>query len=123
MTACGNFGIASTSTGELHMWNMQSGIKRKTFSVGLCPPEAASRFQTSTAKQRQRCITGLATDSLNRVVIASTLDGTINVVIYFFLVLKVTECRYSIPTVFRFPHYETGTRAGATFDGSLLVTS
>ena len=59
------------------MWNMQSGIKRKTFSVGLCPPEAASRFRA--AKRRQRCVTGLATDSLNRVVIASTLDGTINV--------------------------------------------
>jgi U3 small nucleolar RNA-associated protein 21 len=61
------------------MWNMQSGIKRKSFNVGACPPEAASRFQSSGTKQRERCITGLATDSLNRVVIASTLDGTINV--------------------------------------------
>lgn len=64
------------------MWNMQSGIKRKTFSVGLPPPEAASRFQTLGTKKRERCITGLATDSLNRVVIASTLDGTINVRIF-----------------------------------------
>jgi len=82
VTACGNFGIASSSTGEIHMWNMQSGIKRKTFTVGPCPPEAASKFQTSGTKQRQRCITGLATDSLNRAVIASTLDGTINVGIF-----------------------------------------
>jgi len=64
------------------MWNMQSGIKRKSFSVGPCPPEAASRFQGPGTKKR--CITGLATDSLNCVVIASTLDGTINVGVVFF---------------------------------------
>ncbi|KAF8236226.1 Utp21-domain-containing protein [Tricholoma matsutake] len=91
VTACGNFGIASSSTGEIHMWNMQSGIKRKTFSVGLPPPEAASRFQTLGTKKRERCITGLATDSLNRVVIASTLDGTIN-----FFDFQTTKLEYTL---------------------------
>ncbi|RDB22141.1 U3 small nucleolar RNA-associated protein 21 [Hypsizygus marmoreus] len=77
VTACGNFGLASSSTGAIHMWNMQSGIKRKSFSVGPCPPEAAHRFRSGT-KKKERCVTGLATDALNRTVIASTLDGTIN---------------------------------------------
>jgi U3 small nucleolar RNA-associated protein 21 len=62
------------------MWNMQSGIQRKSFNVGPCPPEVIDRFRPSaTKKSSQRCITGVACDSLNRVVIASTLDGTINV--------------------------------------------
>lgn len=61
------------------MWNMQSGIKRKSFNVGPCPPEIANRSQSSGNRKRERCITGLATDALNRTVVASTLDGTINV--------------------------------------------
>ncbi|KAG6885879.1 hypothetical protein C0993_008398 [Termitomyces sp. T159_Od127] len=72
VTACGNFGLASSSTGGIHMWNMQSGIRRKSFDVGSCPPEAKHRLT------KARCITGLVTDALNRTVIASTLDGTIN---------------------------------------------
>lgn len=79
VTACGNFGIASSSTGAIYMWNMQSGIKRKSFDVGPCPPELAHRFRHSGKKGGGRCVTGLASDALNRSVIASTLDGTINV--------------------------------------------
>ncbi|KAJ6502384.1 Utp21 specific WD40 associated putative domain-containing protein [Mycena sanguinolenta] len=77
VTACGNFGLASSSTGSVHLWNLQSGIKRKSFDVGPCPPEVASRFQTGKKKEG-RSVTGLASDSLNTTVIASTLDGTIN---------------------------------------------
>jgi hypothetical protein len=80
VTACGNFGIGSSSMGEIYMWNMQSGIKRKSFSIGACPPEVNDRFRPSTTKKgSERCVTGLASDSLNRMVIASTMDGTINV--------------------------------------------
>jgi len=61
------------------MWNMQSGIRRKSYTLGPCPPEVSARFYSGPAKRSERTITGLATDSLNRVVIASTLDGTINV--------------------------------------------
>ncbi|KAH7929755.1 Utp21-domain-containing protein [Leucogyrophana mollusca] len=79
VTACGNFGIAGSSTGEIHIWNMQSGLKRKTFKVGPCPQAVADRLESSTKpKANERCISGLATDALNRLVIASTLDGTIN---------------------------------------------
>ncbi|KAF9469440.1 Utp21 specific WD40 associated putative domain-containing protein [Collybia nuda] len=78
VTACGNFGIASSSTGSIHMWNMQSGIKRKSFNIGPRPPEIANRSQNFGTKKRDRCVTGLATDPLNKMVMASTLDGTIN---------------------------------------------
>ncbi|KAJ7741593.1 Utp21 specific WD40 associated putative domain-containing protein [Mycena maculata] len=77
VTACGNFGLASSSTGSVYLWNLQSGIKRKTFDVGLCPPDVAIRFQTGKKKEG-RSVTGLASDALNTTVIASTLDGTIN---------------------------------------------
>ncbi|KAI0934749.1 hypothetical protein AcV5_006491 [Taiwanofungus camphoratus] len=81
VSACGNFGLASSSMGAIHMYNMQSGILRKSYSVGPCPPEVTNRFRpsgTTKKKMEERCVTGLATDSLNTVVIASTLDGTIN---------------------------------------------
>lgn len=78
VTACGNFGLAGSSTGQIHMWNMQSGIQRKSYDVGPCPPEASARLRNG-AKKRERTITGITTDPLNRVVIASTLDGTLNV--------------------------------------------
>ncbi|EGO20885.1 hypothetical protein SERLADRAFT_363098 [Serpula lacrymans var. lacrymans S7.9] len=78
VTACGNFGIAGSATGEIHMWNMQSGLKRKSFKVGPCPLAASEKLQSKNAKPSERSITGLACDSLNRSVIASTSDGTIN---------------------------------------------
>ncbi|KAJ3972683.1 Utp21 specific WD40 associated putative domain-containing protein, partial [Lentinula raphanica] len=78
VTACGNFGIAGSSTGAIHMWNMQSGIRRRTFRLGPCPSDVAGRFQTVGRETTERSVTGLVTDPLNTVVIASTLDGTIN---------------------------------------------
>lgn len=79
VTACGNFGLAGSSLGTIHMWNMQSGIRRKTFDIGVCPAEAAAR-----STEKHRAVNGLATDSLNRVVLASTYDGTINVAIQIY---------------------------------------
>ncbi|KAG0705974.1 Utp21 specific WD40 associated putative domain-containing protein [Suillus ampliporus] len=81
VTACGNFGLAGSSTGEIHMWNMQSGLKRKSFKVGSCPQAVIDRLESSSAtkkKASERAITGLASDALNRVVIATTSDGTTN---------------------------------------------
>lgn len=77
VTACGNFGVAGTSTGAIYTWNMQSGMRRKNYDLGPCPPQVTSRFRASSKKEG-RCVTGIATDALNRVVIVSTLDGTIN---------------------------------------------
>ncbi|KIL69996.1 hypothetical protein M378DRAFT_184349 [Amanita muscaria Koide BX008] len=78
VTACGNFGIASSSTGSIYSWNIQSGFKRKSFDIGPCPPEVSSRGYSSGSKKKERNITGLTTDALNTVLIASTLDGTVN---------------------------------------------
>jgi len=64
---------------------MQSGLKRKSFKVGPCPKAVIDRLGSSLVtkqKASERVITGLASDALNRVVIASTSDGTVNVSIY-----------------------------------------
>lgn len=51
------------------MYNMQSGMKRKNFTV---PNNGVSDV-------RGKHITGIATDALNRVAIVSTLKGGIHV--------------------------------------------
>ena len=79
VTACGNFGIVGSSTGDIHMWNMQSGLKRKTFILPSCPSEVAIRSTSGKKKNAERALSGLASDTLNTCVIASTLDGTLNV--------------------------------------------
>lgn len=80
VSACGNFGIAASSTGAMHMFNMQSGIMRKTFKLGPPPGKAVERpADLEPTAKKQRSVTGLASDALNKVVIASTQDGTINV--------------------------------------------
>ncbi|KAH9180505.1 Utp21-domain-containing protein [Lactarius sanguifluus] len=80
VSACGNFGLAGSSTGVIHMWNMQSGARRKSFSLGPCPEGIYTKYRPPPGKQKseERSVTGLATDSLNRAVIVSTLDGTVN---------------------------------------------
>ncbi|KAH9063481.1 Utp21-domain-containing protein [Lactarius vividus] len=80
VSACGNFGLVGSSTGIIHMWNMQSGARRKSFSLGPCPEGVYTKYRSPPGKQKseERSVTGLATDSLNRVVIVSTLDGTVN---------------------------------------------
>jgi U3 small nucleolar RNA-associated protein 21 len=84
---------------------MQSGFKRKSYDVGPCPPDAPNRAFSSGSKRKERCITGLATDALNSVLIASTLDGTINVRILYFCPNQTT---LTIDVqVLRFPNDET----------------
>ncbi|KAG8927888.1 hypothetical protein FRC01_006761 [Tulasnella sp. 417] len=74
VSACGNFGIVGSSTGTVQMWNMESGLPKKLFKLPDPPDEQASSGRKSIA----RSVTGIATDALNRVVIVSTLDGTVN---------------------------------------------
>ncbi|KAI9466162.1 Utp21-domain-containing protein [Lactarius psammicola] len=80
VSVCGNFGLVGSSTGAIHMWNMQSGACRKSFSLGPCPEGVHTKYRPPPGKQKseERSVTGLATDSLNRAVIVSTLDGTVN---------------------------------------------
>ena len=67
------------------MWNMQSGIRRRTFQLGPCPPDVANRIHgTNSEKQKERAVTGLATDPLNTTLVACTMDGTVNVCSFSF---------------------------------------
>lgn len=69
MTACGNFGLVGTTSGQVMLYNMQSGMKRKVFKIPL------AGVNDSKGKQ----VTGIATDALNRVVVVSTLKGGLHV--------------------------------------------
>ncbi|KAK8858577.1 hypothetical protein IAR55_002806 [Kwoniella newhampshirensis] len=95
VTACGNFALAGSSTGEIRMWNMQSGKERKSFSLtgpapGASKPAIIAQSKTAKAKAVQtkatkaqkstQAVTGLVTDALNTLVVASTLEGKL----YFF---------------------------------------
>ncbi|GAA6011897.1 hypothetical protein JCM11491_000095 [Sporobolomyces phaffii] len=73
VTACGNFGLVGSSTGQVIAYNMQSGLKRKVFQVPTDPTTPPNDI-------RSKNVTGVAVDALNRVVVVSTLKG----VLYFF---------------------------------------
>jgi U3 small nucleolar RNA-associated protein 21 len=62
VSACGNFGFVGTTQGIVQSYNMQSGLKRRTYII-----------------EKGQTVTGIATDALNRVLVASTLNGTIHV--------------------------------------------
>lgn len=59
------------------MWNLQSGIKRRTFKIGPCARATTEQTDMSKSRESGNCITGLDTDALNRVVVASTSNGKI----------------------------------------------
>src|SRR5260370_22137046 len=88
VTPCGNFGLAGSGDREIVMWNMQSGIRRRTFDIGpligantVVENCTAQENDTGAGKtlSKERAITGLAVDALNTVLVAATLDGTLNV--------------------------------------------
>ncbi|KAJ3122567.1 hypothetical protein HK098_002746 [Nowakowskiella sp. JEL0407] len=63
VTACGNFGFVGSSAGRIDMYNMQSGIHRRTFASG--------------GEGHHKSVEGIASDNLNRTVISASLDGTV----------------------------------------------
>lgn len=69
MSACGNFGLVGSSAGDVVMFNLQSGMKRKVFKV----PHGG------VGDVRGKHVTGIATDALNRCVVVSTLKGGLHV--------------------------------------------
>ncbi|SCV67376.1 BQ2448_6022 [Microbotryum intermedium] len=68
VTACGNFGLVGSSTGQVVLYNLQSGLKRKVFKVP----------HNGSTDVRGQHVTGVATDALNRIVVASTLKGALH---------------------------------------------
>ena len=73
MSACGNFGLVGGSEGKVTMWNLQSGLERKSFVVPT-PESGSSRIGG-------RGVTGIVTDPLNRSVVVGTMDGVLTVII------------------------------------------
>ncbi|WVQ86757.1 hypothetical protein IAS59_000473 [Cryptococcus gattii] len=94
VTACGNFGFAGSSTGEIRMWNMQSGKERKSFALrGAAPGNSKPKIisqskgavkakvekaERTKGNKSVQAITGLVTDALNTMVVASTLEGKLH---------------------------------------------
>ncbi|KAM0750055.1 putative WD-repeat protein [Meredithblackwellia eburnea MCA 4105] len=72
VTACGNFGLVGSETGDVLLFNMQSGMKRKVFRIPTHPSTSAR-----ASDPQARHVTGIATDSLNRIVAVSTLRGVL----------------------------------------------
>ncbi|KAG2084691.1 WD40-repeat-containing domain protein [Suillus discolor] len=76
------FNSAESSKRKSPSGVVKSGLKRKSFKVGPCPQALIDRLELSSmtrSKASERSITGLASDALNRAVIATTSDGTVNV--------------------------------------------
>lgn len=72
VSACGNFGIVGSSAGELAAFNLESGKQRRVFSLD------GKTSKKRTAKSR-KSISGVALDSLNKTLVAATLDGSLYV--------------------------------------------
>ncbi|KAM0791653.1 hypothetical protein ACM66B_006089 [Microbotryomycetes sp. NB124-2] len=77
VTACGNFGLVGATDGQVTMYNLQSGMKRKTFKV----PHGG------VGDVRGKHVTGIAVDALNRVVVVSTLKGSLH--FFDFLLMRL----------------------------------
>lgn len=89
VSACGNFGIVGSSIGELCAFNLESGKLRRTFYMNG-PPKPKSKKAPVPSR---RSISGIALDSLNRLVIASTLDGSL-----YFFDFHTTALLHTVPT-------------------------
>ncbi|KAF2115866.1 Utp21 specific WD40 associated putative domain-containing protein [Lophiotrema nucula] len=97
VSPCGTFALVGSAGGALDMYNLQSGIHRRRFPARLTPAEAKKlRLQELSADgntldlavsgpqnfgkgqgKHKGAITGIAVDSLNRVVISCGEDGKV----------------------------------------------
>ena len=87
-SACGNYALAGSSVGQIRMWNLQSGQERKTFQVNGVPAPVSvmgkgKKGKVVKGKKSGSAITGLCTDALNNVLIASILDGSLSFFDFF----------------------------------------
>ncbi|CCG80725.1 Uncharacterized WD repeat-containing protein C1672.07 [Taphrina deformans PYCC 5710] len=62
ISACGNFGFVGSNRGTIDCYNMQSGLHRRTYK-GPDP--------------HTKAVSGITSDSLNKVMISTSLDGTV----------------------------------------------
>jgi U3 small nucleolar RNA-associated protein 21 len=83
-SACGNYALAGSSTGQIKLWNLQSGQQRKTYQLEGVPAPVLGKGgkkvgKVVKGKKTGSSVTGLYTDALNTVLVASTLDGKLSV--------------------------------------------
>ncbi|KAI8379183.1 Utp21 specific WD40 associated putative domain-containing protein [Radiomyces spectabilis] len=64
ISACGNYGFLGCASGQIDMYNMQSGLHRKTFGG----PDG-----------HKKAISGLASDYTNRYLVSASIDRTIKI--------------------------------------------
>ncbi|KAF8251672.1 Utp21-domain-containing protein [Wilcoxina mikolae CBS 423.85] len=85
VSSCGTFALVGSSKGGIGMFNLQSGIQRRRFPDPLTPAqakqvkkgEAIGKLAMIGRGKHTKAVIGIVTDSLNRVVISSGLDGKI----------------------------------------------
>ncbi|ROW05366.1 hypothetical protein VSDG_00341 [Cytospora chrysosperma] len=124
ISPCGTFALVGSEGGSLDMFNLQSGMHRQKFPSRLTPAQArqmklhqlkqADSVQQLQARSRfnfapgtgkhTKPVTGIVVDSMNKMVISCSLDGTVK--FWEFLtgnlldqidwapMTKVTGCRY-----------------------------
>jgi len=108
------------------MWNMQSGKERRSFALsGVAPvskakiigsskfakPQDAEKAKAKAPIRSTKAITGLVTDALNTVVVASTLEGKL------YVGTGRSESEQRLIAVLRLPQYQASARdAAPVFD-------
>lgn len=88
LSACGNFALIGNNLGFIEMYNIQSGRHRRRLDTRTeIVQKVQKRLKSGVMawkEERKRAkgsaITGIASDSTNRVIVASTLEGNL----YFF---------------------------------------
>lgn len=97
ISPCGTFALVGSVTGGVDMFNLQSGLHRQRFPTKLTPAQARqlkaqqlrqldnaaqlqSRTQTRFAQgtgKHAGPVTGIVVDSMNKLVVSCSLDGTV----------------------------------------------
>lgn len=78
VSACGNFGVVGSSAGELAAFNLESGKQRRVFLIDA-KSKPKKKLAGGGRNALRKSISGIALDSLNKSLVASTLDGTLYV--------------------------------------------
>ena len=79
VSACGNFGIAANERGVVGVWNLQSGIRRKTFVLPSSLSKEKEKEKEKEGDDEEKVVVGLACDALNQVLVVATLSGKLHV--------------------------------------------
>ncbi|EPS38443.1 hypothetical protein H072_7811 [Dactylellina haptotyla CBS 200.50] len=78
ISPCGTFGIVGSAKGAIDMYNLQSGLHRSRFPAKATRAQIAARKNGEGSRagwKHAGAVTGLAVDSVNKVMISCGLDG------------------------------------------------